>query len=585
MFLTLFNKIAPVFSRFSVAAIFVLSALALTLFGTIRGALYSVPYVLSINTTAFSVAIWSIGIIRLTERKDLSPLARQLCCLTGLIPPLLFLGSWQHPFIENNIELYAIYFGLIGIIAHLMPYFPGGKEPPEGWLLDKSYNRNLILLITIWISLILLHNFFCALIKVRALFIPGALLLSSLMLYVLMATTPQDDAEIDESSAGFPFWKYIIAPLYFFTAVIAGLYMINNYISPEEASSAFFSLLLKKYELKNLFSVLSTGLAGLLGVRLYFSAWRFFSSADEPLPLLWRLSPGLMLLPLLGLALSIKAGLASEVKSELLYYSILLFIWLAIWLSGSVLCVEQGPRITVFSLIFFLIIPITVPVSSQAVVNKANLRDLRHILTRNNLLHGNSITEPQYPENISEPDFIKLKKLAEYFSSYQARKYLEQNFTLAAYSGLAGSGNTGKVYGKNVFGLAFLDSEDYMGNQRILPVALPEGRNGLDKAVKFGLMRRGTESDLRAWQQIKAAQEGKPIAEIEGRYSFGGRLDLYSHNFYVINNSDLILPKGLSGANSALFILPAGLPKPKGALESSVILYMENGHCEGFRCR
>ena len=101
-----------------------------------------------------------------------------------------------------------------------------------------------------------------------------------------------------------------------------------------------------------------------------------------------------------------------------------------------------------------------------------------------------------------------------------------------------------------------LRKEDFHDSNK--PLA---GEAGLTEAVRKGLIRKATREDIQQYLAAVAKGAGLPDHIISGGLRSG---DGAFHNGYVVLSPDFIIPAGLYGAHSATFILPEGLPQPKG---------------------
>ena len=109
------------------------------------------------------------------------------------------------------------------------------------------------------------------------------------------------------------------------------------------------------------------------------------------------------------------------------------------------------------------------------------------------------------------------------------------------------------------------------------PPALPPSRAGLAEAVRTGRLRLGNAGDIDTWKRSYRVKTGRDVGK-----SFDGMLR--GLPTYVITR-ELTLPAGLTGANLAVFVRPAGAPFPRGDAGHSVILDVASGACQGSLCR
>jgi hypothetical protein len=107
------------------------------------------------------------------------------------------------------------------------------------------------------------------------------------------------------------------------------------------------------------------------------------------------------------------------------------------------------------------------------------------------------------------------------------------------------------------------------------PDALPDGKSGLDEAVRRGYLREARPDDIdafmRTMQSATAYNSQQP-----------NRPD---HLFavYVVQR-EFTLPPGLFGAHAASFIVPKGLPRPHGELGHSTLYDWNTMTCAGVDC-
>lgn len=96
------------------------------------------------------------------------------------------------------------------------------------------------------------------------------------------------------------------------------------------------------------------------------------------------------------------------------------------------------------------------------------------------------------------------------------------------------------------------------------------GEAGLVEALRTGQLRLATEADLQQWI-ARSRSPASPRDMTIGR------------NAYVITR-DFTMPDGLYGAHSVVFLLPAGVPFPRGDAGHSVVLDLSSGACAGITC-
>ena len=114
---------------------------------------------------------------------------------------------------------------------------------------------------------------------------------------------------------------------------------------------------------------------------------------------------------------------------------------------------------------------------------------------------------------------------------------------------------------------------------------LSPGVKGLEEAIQKGFIRKATEEDLDSWLDLLETKEkqspsrnlpqveGKTLRDLLPRFNFKRRA-------YVVLD-DFIIPSGLNGGNLAIFIVPKGVPSPRGNSGHSSIYDMNTGTCSG----
>jgi len=105
---------------------------------------------------------------------------------------------------------------------------------------------------------------------------------------------------------------------------------------------------------------------------------------------------------------------------------------------------------------------------------------------------------------------------------------------------------------------------------------LPDGEAGLVEAMRKGLLRPASGSDLSVWKSRWSQANGRSVPR-----TFDERTRMMTA--YVIQR-DLDIPAGLSGANSVVFVLERGVPYPRGDAGHSVVLDQATGACMGAVC-
>ncbi len=114
------------------------------------------------------------------------------------------------------------------------------------------------------------------------------------------------------------------------------------------------------------------------------------------------------------------------------------------------------------------------------------------------------------------------------------------------------------------------------------------GKFGLNQAVAAGLIRPALARDHHQWRLAKAGREraaalaeGLPEKLIPPPPEMRGSGDQPLYRTYVVLSPDFVLPNGLYGGNSAFFLLPPGVPLPRGDLGHNQFRFMEDGRSMG----
>ena len=110
------------------------------------------------------------------------------------------------------------------------------------------------------------------------------------------------------------------------------------------------------------------------------------------------------------------------------------------------------------------------------------------------------------------------------------------------------------------------------------------GLAGIEDALQKGILRKATNADAEDW--ITATERAKPpkdIPPIAGQGSQKPRKSPFGpdpRNVYVVLK-DFVYPAGLYGGNSACFIIPKGVPMPKGNPGHSDVYDFNTLTCNG----
>jgi len=112
------------------------------------------------------------------------------------------------------------------------------------------------------------------------------------------------------------------------------------------------------------------------------------------------------------------------------------------------------------------------------------------------------------------------------------------------------------------------------------PMAGPEG---VEDAVRKGLLRKATAADAEAW--VDAVIQNSPQRDLPPVAGQGvprpPKLSLYKA--YVVLKT-FIYPAGLYGGNSATFLIPKGVPIPEGNPGHSAVYDFNTLKCQGALC-
>lgn len=110
-------------------------------------------------------------------------------------------------------------------------------------------------------------------------------------------------------------------------------------------------------------------------------------------------------------------------------------------------------------------------------------------------------------------------------------------------------------------------------------------REGIQQALSLGLLRVATDRDvelyIEAYNKFAAPRGGSlamPTLYAGDASNEAVSRVLRRRDGYVILKN-MQLPEGMGGANAVTFILPTGVPYPKGQLGHSVLLNMSDGSC------
>jgi hypothetical protein len=119
------------------------------------------------------------------------------------------------------------------------------------------------------------------------------------------------------------------------------------------------------------------------------------------------------------------------------------------------------------------------------------------------------------------------------------------------------------------------------------PSKLMADTQGIQQAIALGLIRAATERDVEKYLEAYetfAAPSGSILALPP---IYGGQKPSNSTQRVLRRNSGYVIlknmrmPEGMGGAHAVTFILPPGVPYPKGELGHSILLNMNDGSCTG----
>lgn len=172
---------------------------------------------------------------------------------------------------------------------------------------------------------------------------------------------------------------------------------------------------------------------------------------------------------------------------------------------------------------------------------------------------------------VDAADLTKLNPMAQkVFKHNVDMVYLAQNGTV--------------VLGKSEPGVRWISSSTTRPDSFVDKAAPRMGQMGLDDAIEKGVLRRATAADWDAWAQVLAARAlTRDTPPIAGQSPSPQRSAFQMGRTYVVMQS-FVYPAGLTGANAVTFIIPRGVPRPKGNLGHSTILDFNLAACEGPFC-
>ncbi|MDR0777045.1 MAG: DUF2339 domain-containing protein [Azonexus sp.] len=110
------------------------------------------------------------------------------------------------------------------------------------------------------------------------------------------------------------------------------------------------------------------------------------------------------------------------------------------------------------------------------------------------------------------------------------------------------------------------------------------GQAGLDDAIEKGVLRRATDADLDAWVAAVAARSPPDVPSVAGQgVPKPPRPRALGGGIYVVLKA-FTYPVGLTGSSSATFLVPVGVPLPKGNPGPSPVYDFNTLQCLGLTC-
>lgn len=108
-------------------------------------------------------------------------------------------------------------------------------------------------------------------------------------------------------------------------------------------------------------------------------------------------------------------------------------------------------------------------------------------------------------------------------------------------------------------------------------------REGIQQALSLGLIRVATDRDaqlyIEAYNKFAAPRGSRLTMPADDGSSDDRITRILRHNSGYVILKNMQMPEGMGGANAVTFILPTGVPYPKGELGHSVLLNMSDGSC------
>ncbi len=110
----------------------------------------------------------------------------------------------------------------------------------------------------------------------------------------------------------------------------------------------------------------------------------------------------------------------------------------------------------------------------------------------------------------------------------------------------------------------------------------PAGPAGIDAAVKRGVLRPATRADIEAWRSAALLKRPPDVPAVAGAKAPRVPMPIDGKSYIIVRPFDV--PPALSGGNLVTFILPEGVPFPRGDLGHSAVFDMSTGQCSGVTC-
>jgi hypothetical protein len=85
------------------------------------------------------------------------------------------------------------------------------------------------------------------------------------------------------------------------------------------------------------------------------------------------------------------------------------------------------------------------------------------------------------------------------------------------------------------------------------------GEQGLEFAIQMGQLRRATAADAELWARAQPRRDVPPVA---GQAS--AQPVAPPSNVYIVQSREFVFPDGLYGAHAVIFVVPSGIPRPRG---------------------